>query len=198
MFLIQSSEKLSSGIRNETYLGFSHKIREVNAVVIFNVSEVFQFAIRIEENGERFYSHIAEKIADEHIKRIFKYLAEQEVNHKEYFKSLKSQFDRQEYQTPESYSGEYEAYLKAFVDTRIFDLQKQEKEMLKIDSLVQALEFALQRELDSVLYYQEIKGLVPVQQQEMIDKIIEEERRHFIELRELLREYSDKDISFAG
>ena len=166
-------------------------------MVMFNVSEVFQFAIRIEENGERFYRRVAEKIDDENIKRIFKYLADEEGRHKEYFESIKSRFDRQEYQTPESYSGEYEAYLKAFVDTRIFDLEKQEEEMLKIDSLLQAIEFALQRELDSILYYQELKGLVPAHQQGLIDTIIEEERKHFLELRELLREHSGKDIQFT-
>jgi len=35
--------------------------------VFFDVSEVFQFAIRIEENGERFYRKVAEKNSDKEI-----------------------------------------------------------------------------------------------------------------------------------
>ena len=55
---------------------------------IFDASEVFQFAIRIEENGERFYRY-AEGIAkEEEEKKIFSYLADEETKHKKEFEDL--------------------------------------------------------------------------------------------------------------
>ena len=54
--------------------------------------------------------------------------------------------------------------------------------MAKLKDIISALEFGIRRELDSILYYQEMKNFVPEQQHSSIDRIIEEERNHFLEL----------------
>ena len=38
---------------------------------VLDVSEVFQFAIRIEENGEKLYRAAAEKFDNEDVKKLF-------------------------------------------------------------------------------------------------------------------------------
>ena len=40
-------------------------------------------------------------------------------------------------------------------------------------------DFAIRRELDSILYYHEIKKLVPAAQHGTIEQIIDEERKHY-------------------
>jgi rubrerythrin len=57
-----------------------------------------------------------------------------------------------------------------------------DKQLSKIKDTSAALDFAIQRELDSILYYHEIKKLVPAAQHDAIEKIIEEERKHFLSL----------------
>ena len=52
-----------------------------------------------------------------------------------------------------------------------------------------AIQFAIRRELDSILYYEEVKMLVPKHQRRSIDGIIEEERRHYLTLLELENAY---------
>ncbi|MGB7055478.1 MAG: hypothetical protein WBE28_09185, partial [bacterium] len=64
----------------------------------------------------------------------------------------------------------------------IFTPKRMEQEMSKIKDASSALRFAIDRELDSILYYQEVKNLIPQNQRGLIDNIIEEERRHFVKL----------------
>lgn len=151
--------------------------------IFFNASEVCQFAIRIEENGEMFYRKIAEKFDDEKIKKLFIYLADEEVNHKQIFQEMTSQIE--DFQPPESYPGEYYEYLKVYVDRIIFDEESIKREFDNIQTPLDAVEFGSRRELDSILYYQEIKHLVNEPNLFIIDKIINEERKHFLKLSEL-------------
>jgi len=50
-----------------------------------------------------------------------------------------------------------------------------------------AVDFAIRRELDSILYYLEIRNIVPEAQRPAIDRIVEQERRHFTQLTDLKR-----------
>lgn len=147
---------------------------------IFKASEIYQFAIRIEENGGKFYRKMAEKLENASMKKVFTYLANEEVKHKKTFEDMVSKIEK--YEPPESYPGEYFAYLRAYADNIIFSQEKLDKEMLKIKGAISAIDFAIQRELDSILYYLEMKNLVPESQRNLIDGIIEEERRHFVKL----------------
>lgn len=152
---------------------------------MFNVSEIYQIAISIEENGERFYRKSAEKFKDEKIKRVFNFLAEEEVNHKKVFSELLSQIKK--YEPPESYPDEYFSYLKTFAGEIVFT-SSIDKEIKEDITPAQAIDFAIKRELDSILYYTEIKNVVPSTQHASLDKIIEQERQHFVKLSNLKKE----------
>ena len=147
---------------------------------VFEPSEVFQFAIRIEEGGEKFYREMAKKLNDAVIKTLFSALADEEVKHKQTYEAMVSKIEN--YEPFESYPGEYFSYLRAYADNIIFTPKKMEEEISKITDASAALKFAINRELDSILYYQEVKKLVPQNQRDPIDKIIDEERRHFVKL----------------
>jgi rubrerythrin len=64
----------------------------------------------------------------------------------------------------------------------IFTKEIMDQQLAKVKDTSAALDFAIQRELDSILYYHEIEKLVPAGQHEAIEKIIEEERKHFLSL----------------
>ncbi|MCK4255463.1 ferritin family protein [candidate division WOR-3 bacterium] len=152
-------------------------------MINFKASEIFQFAIRIEENGERFYRNMAQKIKNTNMEKVFTFLANEEVKHKKTFENMVSKIEK--YEPPESYPGEYFTYLRAYADNIIFSQRKLEEEMSKINGVISAVDFAIQRELDSILYFLEMKNFIPESQRNLIDGIIEEERRHFVKLSEL-------------
>ncbi len=148
---------------------------------VFNASEIFQFAIRIEEMGEKFYGKMAQELKAPNAQKLFDYLAKEETKHKKTFTEMLSKIEK--YEPPESYPGEYFEYLRSYVDDIIFSYKKIEKEISKITDAARALEFGIQIELDSILYYLEMKNFVPDRQHDIIDRIIEEERRHYLKLK---------------
>jgi rubrerythrin len=71
----------------------------------------------------------------------------------------------------------------------IFTKEVMDKELAKIKDTVAALDFAIKRELDSILYYHEIKRFVSAAQHATLDQIIAEERKHFSMLSEIKKRY---------
>jgi rubrerythrin len=147
---------------------------------MFKPAEIFQFAIRIEENGEFFYNTVAQQVASTEVKELFMALAGEESKHKATYEKLLSKIET--YDPPEMYPGEYFEYLRAYADNHIFPLEKMKKEVATITTAEAALKYAMAREIESILYYQELKNIVPENEKAKIDSIIEEERRHYVKL----------------
>ncbi len=157
---------------------------------MFSISEIFQFAIKIEENGEKFYKAVAQKIKEHETKTVFLILAEEEVRHRQIYEKMLSEIES--YKPEEIYPEEYFLYLKAYVDNIIFSDKKLD-EFLKFNiniDLSYAIDYAMQKEVESILYYIEIKKFVSKEQSTKVDKIIEEERRHYLKLQNLKKEIS--------
>jgi rubrerythrin len=71
----------------------------------------------------------------------------------------------------------------------IFTKEAMDKELVNVKDTVSALDFAIKRELDSILYYHEIKKLVSTAQHDALEQIIEEERKHFFLLTEMKKRF---------
>ncbi|MCM8799422.1 MAG: ferritin family protein [Candidatus Omnitrophica bacterium] len=150
----------------------------------FEPSEILEFAIRIEENGEDFYRKVAKRFKSKEIKDTFNYLADEEVKHKKIFENMLSKIE--DYQPPQSYPEEYFLYLRAYANEHIFTEDKQSEVMAKnIKNIKEAIDFALRIELDSILYYLEAKNLVSKGQMDILNKVIDEEHRHYLKLSEM-------------
>jgi rubrerythrin len=149
---------------------------------VFDPADVAIFAIRIEENGERFYRYAATIAEDEDSRYLFNFLADEEIKHKNYFQSVLSRLEAVGGFNFETYRGEYMQYVQDYLDRKVIFNKKAEEEFSGINDILSAVNFAMDRESDSILYYSEIKNLVPKDQHPKIDQIIEEERRHFLKL----------------
>jgi len=68
---------------------------------IFDVTEIYQFAVQIEENGEKFYRAMVEKFDDPKVKKLFGFLAVEEVRHEKIFKEMLTKIE--DYNPQESY-----------------------------------------------------------------------------------------------
>jgi len=155
---------------------------------ILNAHDVVRFAIRIEEDGELFYREAARLTEDREAKALFSRLADEEVGHRKIFQTISENLG--EYAPPETYDGEYMAYLRDHIDGKAV-FREDLKGSLKahLGSVLTAIDFAIGRETDSILYYQEARVFVPGRQQGVVDRIIEEERKHFILLSNVRKGY---------
>ena len=155
----------------------------------FEAGDVFQIAMRIEENGASFYRYAVQVAKEEKAKEMFGWLADAEDTHRVLFQEMLSRIET--HAPPETYPGEYGTYLHRYADNNlIFKREVMDAKMSKITDTLSAIDFAIDREVDSILYYHEIKGFISKDQHESIDKIINEERRHFKVLSKMREEYS--------
>jgi rubrerythrin len=152
----------------------------------FKASEVYEIAVQIEQNGEAVYRHAVNVIDDAKMKEVFTYLADEEVKHKRLFEGLAAKAEH--YQPPETYEGEYCEYVREYSKGLVFTDEKMKAEIAKIKNADDAVEFGIQREIESILYYLEIRNFVPENQKAEVDRIIDEERRHYLKLVDLRRE----------
>jgi rubrerythrin len=152
--------------------------------IFLDASDVLQFAIRIEENGEAFYRKAASIVKDGEVKKLFDHLADEEIKHREFFKHLLDDVGR--YRSDITFTDEYMAYIKDYADSKVvFTKEVMEEKLSRVKDEKAALDLAIQMELDSILYYHEIKGFIIEREHKTIDRIIEEERRHFNRLSEI-------------
>ncbi len=147
----------------------------------FNAAEVFRVAIKIEENGKKFYDHAVKVIDDPVAKKLFEELAVQEVDHKKRFEELKAQLPAQP-QTSDVWfpENEMEAYLKMMADQHIFTSDESlQTSMAGLKNVRDALKMAIEFEKDSVIFFLSMQEATDSKKdQEMIGLLVKEEQTH--------------------
>ena len=152
--------------------------------ISFSGSELINIAIGIEKRGVAFYDIMAKSSENATTRDIFQYLANMEREHIQIFQSMLTEADK--YQIPETYTEEYATYLQALVNSAVFTDDMVTSEMAtQADSDIEALELAIGAEKDSILFYYEMKDIMPKRAQPTVDKIITEEKLHLRQLSEL-------------
>jgi len=150
--------------------------------ISFSGSELINIAIGIEGRGIVFYDVMASSTKDTAAREVFHYLADMERNHIQIFQAMLSEADK--YQPPQA--GEYTAYLQALVDSAVFSDDLVTSEMAtRAESDIEALELAIGAEKDSILFYYEMRDIMPQRAQPTVNKIIAEEKSHLRQLSEL-------------
>ena len=107
----------------------------------FDAAEIFRFAVRIEENGEKLYRRAAGISDDEKTRYMFNFLADQEIKHKEFFGNILCTLDFSAFPF-ETYPGEYVEYMRNYLDRQKIFNEKNEKESLGISDIISAVNFA--------------------------------------------------------
>jgi rubrerythrin len=159
--------------------------------VFFSGRELIDIAIGIERNGAAFYHSLAQSTSNEIAKVVYEYLAGEELKHIQVFQSMLSSVA--DYRPPETYTEEYDLYLRALVDSRVFTDDQIAYDMAqRVAGDAEAIQIALGAEKDSILFYSEMREFVRRSDRELITKIIEEERSHLRQLSELKRSLSKR------
>ncbi|MFC1938994.1 ferritin family protein [Chloroflexota bacterium] len=152
--------------------------------ISFYGNELINIAIGIERRGIAFYDVLARSTQNTKAREIFHYLVGMERDHIQIFQGMLDGADK--YEMPETYAGEYGAYLQALVDTAVFTDDAVTSELAtQSENDIAAIELGISAEKDSILFYYEMKEIVPQSVRSTIDKIIAEEKLHLRQLSEL-------------
>lgn len=151
---------------------------------LFRASELVELAILVEKNGEQFYNSLRESAPDETARDVFSYLAGEETKHIGTFQALLQPLEK--HQPIETYPGEYEGYMKALADSHVF-IRKNAGRSLAQQAATShhAIEMAMRFEKDTILFFEAMRRFIPAVEHKTVDKLIDEERRHIVRLKEL-------------
>jgi len=141
---------------------------------LLNLDKLIDFAIRLEDLGEKFFLEWAEKTESPDLKKFFKFLAEEESVHKKTFEDLKKNMGLIQNKEVEI-QDEYEDYFNTFATTILYN----EKEMKSVKDLHGAIELAKKQEVDAQLFFSDLIKYLSSQHVNIVKQIIEEERNHF-------------------
>lgn len=159
-------------------------------MAVLTAGELYQVAVGIEKNGVAYYGALAEAVDNPQLKRTYLDLAEMEKGHIKVFEGLAATVESGPVLTPDV-EQEYDAYLKALIDSAVFRDDSVARDLAtRVVGTAEALQLALGAERDSILFYMEMKSLVPAKERETVDRIIQEERAHLRELSALKQQYS--------
>ena len=147
--------------------------------------EIIEIAIRIEENGQEFYTAAADMVKESpDVKGLFYDLAEKEVTHIAIFQKLAEKFEAETFDFNVEESSDYIGHL---ADTHIFGRKDAGTELAKtVSSPKQGLEIAFKFENDSVVFYEELLKRASSNAKKLILQIIEEEKEHAAEIRKFM------------
>jgi rubrerythrin len=149
--------------------------KETQMSFVFNADEIFEMALQIERNGEKFYRDSAKKVRDSEAIDLLTKLADMEVEHQKIFRGMKSALSAADKRAmtfdPNNEAG---LYLASLANTKVFF--EKDVDTSKLDGIFKS---ALAAEKDSIAFYLGMKDLVPTGSgKEKIKEIIKEEMRH--------------------
>ncbi len=149
-------------------------------------AEIVKIAIRQEERGHRFYSTVAKTTTDPEVRQMFLRLAEEERDHAQVFKQILDSIQQSSLAVFGKGSIEY---MKAILEKGIFENQPNMEQLPEIHNFKDALVLAIQAEKDAILLYQEIINNCQSQEaKRTIEKMLEAEKLHLVDLRSNLEE----------
>ncbi len=149
----------------------------------FNFNEVLELAKDIEAKGKEFYQKHADRTDDQEAEQVFQRLASDEDDHYQRFEEIQKQFQEKTGEKDEYLKDpEVGSYLEALVEFSVFPADKHTG---SINSLQEVLDLAIRAEKDSILLYNEMKENNKGETRQVIEKLIEEEKNHLIDLLKL-------------
>ena len=153
--------------------------------ITFTADEIFEMAEQIERNGAEYYREAAQNAPDKDIKQMLLSMAAMEDGHLETFKEMRKELSGRE-KEPISFDPDNQGamYLQAMADARGMEGRiSPTKKLTGNESINQVLDIAINSEKDSVVFYLNLKDLVPVRAgREKIEEIILEELSHITSL----------------
>ena len=142
---------------------------------------ILEIAIGIEKRGISFYDVMAKSADSETARAVFQELVTMEREHIQIFEDMLN--DTDPYSLPEALDSEYTDYLQSLIADTVFTDDQITSEMAaQADNDIKALELAVGAEKDSILFYYEMRDIMPMKAQQAITRILDEEKRHLQQL----------------
>ncbi|MBS4016163.1 MAG: ferritin family protein [Candidatus Latescibacteria bacterium] len=150
--------------------------------IFYSPIEVIEMAVKTEKTGQEFYISAAKKTKSKVLSQLFNYLAGEEIKHEKTYKKLYNIVKDDPRALPFNLD-EMGLYLQAITDSKFFlGSDKALSYIAKVKTPNALLDYALQFEKETMLFYTEILNLVKKRYKPLVDKIIVQEKEHIRKL----------------
>ena len=148
---------------------------------ILQPAEIVDIGIEKEKKRRDFYALAAEHFKEKkELAELFGRLRDWEEEHIRKFQKIRDSVSRAQY--TESYDGETEAYMDALVDSDLYGNITPQKFASLVTSPVDALQKGIGFEKDAILFFSSLARFIDAKNQEIVGKLIAEERQHLLYL----------------
>jgi rubrerythrin len=154
--------------------------------VFFSGDELLKIAVQNEESGYAFYRGAEASAADQGLKDLFRYLAEQENVHKQKFLAMRDRLRASAQPDEPGDSDRIDPFIRAMTDSRLFD--GSDKAIASAAGAADpktAVDFAIAFEKDTLLFFYQLLDQVRSADRPMVQAVIEEEKDHIRRLAEV-------------
>jgi rubrerythrin len=153
----------------------------------FTNEEIINLAIDIERRGIAFYDTMARSTESAALSSAFEFLVNMERQHVQIFLSMHTEAER--FLTLENFTAEHSSYLEALAASAVFTDDTVASEMAaRVSKDIEALELAIGAEKDSILFYYELRDIMPQASHSLLSQVISEEKSHLRQLSQLKKE----------
>lgn len=150
----------------------------------FYANQILEAACQIERNGATFYRTAANNVADPRAAFLMRELALMEDSHEQAFGRMKLEVRPAEHAPLSEGAESALGFLSAMAEKYVFDPHRQPRDLLEpgADPL-KILAFAIEREKDSVIFYEGIRTMAPAALGgAWLDQVIAQEMGHIMML----------------
>jgi len=148
---------------------------------ILQPAEIVEIGIEKEKKRREFYAIAADHFKDnEELAKLFARLRDWEDEHIKKFQEILDHVSKAQY--AESYPGETEAYIKALIDSELYDEVTPEAFAAKVESPADALDMGIRFEKDAILFFNGLSRFVDDKSKEICGTLVDEEQQHMLYL----------------
>jgi len=145
---------------------------------LFYLNEIIKFAIEKEKESIELYKKLGDQATVEEVEDLFHTLMLEEEKHEKFYTKL-SEIAQKEQSPGVKEDAEYDAYMQELISA---SRSVPPLSLEKLSSIKTALDYAADREKDSIVFYTGLKDYLPTHEKEKIDVVIKEEAKHLAKL----------------
>jgi len=159
---------------------------------VLKPADIVDIGIEKEKKRREFYALAADQFGEnEELAQLFSRLRDWEDEHVRKFKEIRSEVSGGGGHA-EDYPGEMEGYMKALVESDLYDDINPEDFAGSIQTPQQALKRGIAFEKDAILFFTGLAGFLDEDNKKTVNKLIKEEQQHMLYLSDMKRELSGK------
>lgn len=150
---------------------------------IFNATEIADLGIEKEKKRRDFYDLVSRRFEDNRMKKLFSSLRDWEEEHIKKFGEIRERIAESE--PIESYPGELMSYMQSLVGDMLYNQVSPDLFSQNVKTEIEAINFGISFEKDAILFFLEMYSFINTPHKEVIQSLIEEEKKHIIYLADL-------------